>query len=114
MGASDLEMTNDEYKKYADRHAPRSPLWPDIARAFLVGGLICCLGQLLGNLYGAAGLAREDAVTVSSITLVFLSALLTGLGVSALPTLWFLRRWNSAPRASSPAWQPRCSSSPGP
>ena len=81
MGASDLEMTNDEYKKYADRHAPRSPLWPDIARAFLVGGLICCLGQLLGNLYGAAGLPREDAAAVSSMTLVFLSALLTGLGV---------------------------------
>ena len=74
-------MTNDEYKKYADRHAPRSPFWPDFFRAFLVGGLICCLGQLFGDLYAAAGAARADAVTAASMSLVFLSALLTGLGV---------------------------------
>ncbi len=76
-----MEMTNDEYKKYADRHAPRSKLLPDIGRAFLVGGLICCLGQLLGDLYAMAGLPREESVTVASMSLVFLSALLTGLGV---------------------------------
>ena len=76
-----MKMTNDEYKKYADRHAPRSHFWPDIFRAFLVGGLICCLGQLLFGLYAAAGLAEQAAGTAESITLVFIGALLTGLGV---------------------------------
>jgi stage V sporulation protein AC len=76
-----LKMTNDEYKKYAGRHAPRSPFWPDVFRAFLVGGLICCLGQLLDGLYLGAGLMKDDAGALVSMSLVFLSALLTGLGV---------------------------------
>ena len=74
-------MTNDEYKKYAGRHAPRSPFWPDVFRAFLVGGLICCLGQLLDGLYLGAGLMKDDAGALVSMSLGFLSALLTGLGV---------------------------------
>ena len=76
-----MKMTNDEYKKYAGRHAPRSPFWPDVFRAFLVGGLICCLGQLLDELYLGAGLMKDDAGALVSMSLVFLSALLTGLGV---------------------------------
>lgn len=76
-----MKMTNDEYKKYAGRHAPRSPFWPDVFRAFLVGGLICCLGQLLDGLYLGAGLMKDDAGALVSMSLVFLSALLTGLGV---------------------------------
>ena len=76
-----MGMTNDEYKKYADRHAPRSPFRGDVLRAFLVGGAICCLGQLLDETYLGAGLARDDAGALTSMTLIFLSALLTGLGV---------------------------------
>ena len=76
-----MNMTNDEYKKYADRHAPRSHAARNICRAFVVGGLICCFGQLLINLYGLAGLDEQSAATASSITLVLLGALLTGLGV---------------------------------
>ena len=76
-----MKMTNDEYKNYADRHAPRSHFWPDIFRAFLVGGLICCLGQLLSGLYVGAGLSKGDAASLVSMSLIFISALLTGLGV---------------------------------
>ncbi|HNX99713.1 MAG TPA: stage V sporulation protein AC [Oscillospiraceae bacterium] len=76
-----MGMTNDEYKKYADRHAPRSPFRGDVLRAFLVGGAICCLGQLLDETYLGAGLAKDDAGALTSMTLIFLSALLTGLGV---------------------------------
>ena len=76
-----MKMTNDEYKKYAERHAPRSHVGRNILRAFLVGGLICCLGQLLFDLYGAAGLDKENAATAESMTLIFAAALLTGLGV---------------------------------
>ena len=50
-------MTNEEYARYAAGFAPRSKLLPDMLRAFLFGGLICCLGQLLGGLYARAGLA---------------------------------------------------------
>ena len=50
-------------------------------RAFLVGGLICCIGQLIGDLYQMAGLETEAASTATSVTLVFLGAMLTGFGI---------------------------------
>ena len=76
-----MKMTNDEYKKYSERHAPRSPVGPHMLWAFVVGGLICCFGQFLLNLYGAAGLDKETAATATSVSLVFLGALFTGLGL---------------------------------
>ncbi|MCC8356681.1 MAG: stage V sporulation protein AC [Oscillospiraceae bacterium] len=77
-----MKMTNAEYNEYIKDMAPRSPLAADLAKAFLVGGLICCLGEGLSMLYGDwAGLGEKDAATAVSMTLVFLSALLTGLGV---------------------------------
>ena len=74
-------MTNEEYKQYTERHAPRSPAGKNLPWAFLVGGLICCLGQFLMNLYLTLGLDEESAATAESISLVFLGALMTGLGL---------------------------------
>ena len=74
-------MTNEEYRRYAGRHMPRSHAGRNCLGAFLVGGAICCLGQLLLNLYGGWGLSEREAATAASVTLVFLGAVLTGLGV---------------------------------
>ena len=76
-----MNMTNDEYKKYSDAHQPRSKLGGNMLKAFTVGGLICCLGQLILNLYMGAGLDKQSAASACSITLVFIGALLTGLGI---------------------------------
>ena len=76
-----MDMTNEEYREYARRRAPRSRVGRNVLRAFLTGGAICCLGQFLLELYTAGGLDREAAGTACSITLVLLAALLTGLGV---------------------------------
>lgn len=77
-----MNMSNEEYNELVKRREPKSPLGADIAKAFVVGGLICCLGQGLSLLYGkAVGLDEESAAAAVSITLVFLSALLTGLNV---------------------------------
>ena len=76
-----MKMTNDEYKKYAEAHAPRSRISRNILRAFWVGGLICVLGQLITSLWAMTGLDKGDAATACSITLVFTGAMLTGLGV---------------------------------
>ena len=77
-----MNMTNEEYGELVRRRAPKSTLAGDLIRAFLVGGLICCLGQALSALYGElAGLDKEAAATAVSVTLIFLSALLTGLNV---------------------------------
>lgn len=76
-----MKMTNEEYKEYADRHAPHSKALSNMLRAFLVGGLICMIGQIAGELYKNAGLDTESAATAASMTLVFLGALMTGLGI---------------------------------
>ena len=76
-----MEMTKEEYREYARQHAPRSHVKRNALRAFLTGGLICSLGQYLIRLYLELGLDKDAAGTAASITLVFLAALLTGLGV---------------------------------
>ena len=74
-------MTNEEYGKYVDSLAPKSKCLKDCLNAFWVGGLICGLGQLLMNGFQALDLSKDLSATATSICLVFLSALLTGLAV---------------------------------
>ena len=76
-----MRMSSDEYAAFVDSLSPRSPIWCDLLRAGLVGGVICTLGQALTDLYTVCGAAAETAAAWCSITLVFLGALLTGLGV---------------------------------
>ena len=74
-------MTEREYGKLIQDMAPRSPIKKDCFNAFWIGGLICCIGQLLLNGYTALGLDKTDAGTAMSMTLVAMSALLTGLSL---------------------------------
>ena len=74
-------MTEREYGKLVSEAAPKSPLWKDCLGAFLVGGFICLLGQLAMNGYKALGLEEKDASAAASMSLVALSALLTGLSL---------------------------------
>lgn len=74
-------MTEKEYARLVGQMQPRSPVWKDCFHAFWIGGLICTLGQLLQNGYAALEFDRDAAGTMASITLVALSALLTGLSV---------------------------------
>ncbi len=74
-------MTDKEYEKLSDSLAPKSPIWKDCFHAFWIGGLICVLGQLAINGYTALGLSKQDASTAASMSLVALSALLTGLSL---------------------------------
>lgn len=76
-----MQMTNKEYADMVKKMAPKSKTLRNCLNAFWVGGLICCLGQALMNGYALLGLSKTDAGTVTSITLVLLSALLTGLAV---------------------------------
>ena len=77
-----MQIDKKTYKKFADAHAPRSPLLRDCLLAFLFGGGICTLAQCLRDLYfRVCGLPREDAGTLASVSLIFLAALLSGLGI---------------------------------
>ncbi|MBD5104197.1 MAG: stage V sporulation protein AC [Ruminococcaceae bacterium] len=74
-----MKMTNTEYDKLAKKHSPNTKLYLTLPKAFVIGGLICCLGQALFNLYTYLGMTEMNARSVTSITLIFLSALFTGL-----------------------------------
>ena len=74
-------MTEKQYARLVGELVPKSPIWRDCINAFWVGGLICALGQLLINGYDALGLEEKMAGTAASMTLVALSALLTGLSL---------------------------------
>lgn len=76
-----VETTPQKYQQYVQQKQKKSPLGKDLALAFIIGGLICVAGQLIQDGYAAAGLAREDAAAATSVSLVFLSALLTGLNL---------------------------------
>ena len=73
-------MTEKDYQNLVDEISPRSPMWRDCLNAFWIGGLICTLGQAFLNFYGR-WLDKEAAGTATSMTLVALSALLTGLSL---------------------------------
>jgi stage V sporulation protein AC len=74
-------MSPKEYQQYVRQKAKKSPIVKDTALAFVIGGAICVLGQLIQNGWSATGLGQEDAGTATSCTLVLLSALLTGLNL---------------------------------
>ena len=74
-------MTEKEYARLVKEMSPKSPIWRDCLNAFWIGGLICTLGQLIMNGYMALGIDKEAEGTAMSMTLVALSALLTGLSL---------------------------------
>ena len=74
-------MTNEAYARLVKDNAPPSPMGKNMLWAFLVGGTICAIGQLLSNFFQSRGLDQEQAGTAVSLTLIFLTAVLTGLGV---------------------------------
>lgn len=74
-------MTDKEYEKLVDEISPKSPMGKDCLLAFLVGGIICTIGQFFINFYTYLGLEKDAAGTAASMTLVFISAVLTGLSL---------------------------------
>ncbi len=74
-------MNRQDYPRYAKSTAKKSNLCLNICKAFLVGGIICTIGQLLFFLYQLGGLNEEKSRILVPCTLVFLTAILTGIGV---------------------------------
>lgn len=76
-----MQFDTKTYQRYAAKKSKNSPLWKNTLYAFLVGGGICCIAQGLYFLYRAFSLSEEIARLMVSITLIFLAALFTGIGV---------------------------------
>ena len=76
-----MDMNKQEYSEYVSRHVPRSKAARNMLRAFVSGGIICTLGQILHSLFEKVGMEIEAAGGAVSVTLVLLGALLTAFGV---------------------------------
>ena len=76
-----MQMSKEEYARYVRAKMPKSPLWKDVLKAFVIGGAICCVGQGFRDLYTALGAEEDAAASWVCITMVFWGAFLTGLGV---------------------------------
>lgn len=76
-----FNMSKEEYGAYVKKMSPNSKMLPNLFKAFAVGGAICCVGQAVLGLFASLGLAKELAATSTSISLIFLGAILTGFGV---------------------------------
>ena len=119
-----MDMTNQEYGRYVSQKAKPSPLWKNLLWAFVTGGLICTGGQALLNLFRGCGLNENAAGTAVSVTIIFLAALFTGLGLfdklakhagagTLVPITGFANAvvspaLDSSARGWSWAWAPRC------
>lgn len=78
---TDTKKRDEKYIQYVEQVTPKHNPWINIAWAFFVGGAICTFGQVLLNLYQKLGTSKEDAALYVTITLIFLSALTTGLNL---------------------------------
>ncbi len=73
-------MDNEYKRQLIKKHSPKSPLLKDCLLAFFFGGIICCIGEGFLMLYTLLGADKRLAGTLVTVTLIFLSALLTALG----------------------------------
>lgn len=76
-----MKVSKQEYSHMTDKASPGSKTFKNCIRAFLVGGFICTIGQLLFQLYSYSGLDTTDARCAVSVTLVGVAAILTAFGV---------------------------------
>ncbi|NLT40773.1 MAG: SpoVA/SpoVAEb family sporulation membrane protein [Clostridiales bacterium] len=76
-----MKMTNEEYTRFVKERSPKSKLGGNMLRAFISGGIICCAGQAFVYMYSAMDFPQKQASTAASVTLVFISVLLTALGI---------------------------------
>lgn len=76
-----MKMTPREYNEYVKKKSPPSPIRTNVLKAYIIGGLICCVGQAINDGFTAAGLDAKNAATATSICLILIGVLLTGLQV---------------------------------
>jgi stage V sporulation protein AC len=76
-----MSVNKKQYKKYVKKMAQKSPIGMDCIKAFIIGGAICCFGQWLSSLYSRIGMDKETAGAMVSVSLIFITAILTGIGI---------------------------------
>lgn len=73
--------SEEEYSKYVDSKVPPSPILLNCTKAFIIGGLICTLGQIIFEFCSMRGIPESNSYTIVSISLIALSAFLTSINI---------------------------------
>lgn len=74
-------ISNKEYSKMVKKASPNSELLKDMVKAFFIGGIICIIGQLISDFFKSLDFSKENVASLTSVTLIFIGAFLTGLGL---------------------------------
>ena len=88
MTNKEKQQQQQEYNEYVKQVTPTHSLWANMAKAFLVGGIICCLGQVILNIAKNMGLDQQTAGSWNSMILILASILLTGLNIYPSIAKW--------------------------
>ncbi|HCT16177.1 MAG TPA: stage V sporulation protein AC [Ruminococcaceae bacterium] len=76
-----MKISNKQYNEMVKKASPNSPILLDCVKAFLIGGAICCFGQLLFYIFSKNGMSTDESRSLVSISLIVITAVLTGIGV---------------------------------
>lgn len=76
-----MKISNKQYDEMVKKASPDSPILTDCLKAFLIGGAICCFGQLLFYIFSKNGMSTDESRSLVSISLIVITAFLTGIGV---------------------------------
>lgn len=71
--------TKADYQKYVDEKTPNSPIWLNILKAFIVGGIVCLIGQFIADYLTSRGLDKDTVSSTTSIALIFIGIFLTSI-----------------------------------
>lgn len=78
---TNVNMTKEDYKEFVDTNTTKSNILKNIFFAFVIGGMICCLGQLIIYISTNLGFNKQDSATICTIILIFLGAFLTSINL---------------------------------
>lgn len=82
------QKRNESYNTYVEKVTPKASCLKNCMKAFIAGGIICTIGQVLTVLFMNNGMVKEDAASWTTLCLVFASVVLTGFGIYPLITTW--------------------------
>lgn len=88
MTPLEKQIKEKQYQDYVKQHTPVHNVWTNMLKAFLTGGSICTLGQLISNYCKTLGLSEKDCGAWTAIVLVLFSVILTGLNVYSKIANW--------------------------
>ena len=83
-----MEINKDAYNAYVKEVTPVNPVWKNIARAFVTGGIICAIGQLMLNWFQSYGMDEKTAGAWNLLMLILASIVLTGFNVYPKIVKW--------------------------